>query len=75
MAVVNFQDFLRFLPTIKAIPQRTVWLSYDVEADVLYINFRKPSIATDGEMTDEDVIVRYDGDEIIGYTILHASQR
>jgi uncharacterized protein YuzE len=52
-----------------------VWLSYDAEADVLYINFRKPSIATDSELTDEDVIIRYAGDEVVGYTVLHASQR
>lgn len=48
---------------------------YDPEADVLYINFKKPAVATDSELTDDDVIVRYDGDEVIGITILHASQR
>jgi len=26
-------------------------------------------------MTDDDVIIRYDGDEIVGLTILRASQR
>ncbi|RIK39042.1 MAG: hypothetical protein DCC55_19280 [Chloroflexi bacterium] len=52
-----------------------MWLSYDAEADVLYINFRKPSTATDSELTDDDVIIRYDGDEVVGYTVLHASQR
>jgi uncharacterized protein YuzE len=29
----------------------------------------------ESEMTDDDLIVRYDGDEIVGLTILHASQR
>ncbi|MBI5670484.1 MAG: DUF2283 domain-containing protein [Chloroflexi bacterium] len=41
----------------------------------LYINYKKPSIATDSELTDDDVIVRYDGDDIIGLTVLHASRR
>ena len=50
-------------------------MSYDAEADVLYVNFKKPSYATDSELTDDDVIIRYDGEEIIGLTILHASQR
>ena len=50
-------------------------MSYDAEADVLYVNFKKPSDATDSELTDDDVIIRYEGEEVIGLTILHASQR
>jgi uncharacterized protein YuzE len=42
---------------------------------VLYISFKKPSAATDSEMTEDDVIIRYERDEIIGLTILHASRR
>jgi uncharacterized protein YuzE len=42
---------------------------------VLYLNFKKPSVASDSELTEGDVIVRYDGDEVIGLTILHASKR
>ena len=50
--------------------------SYDDEADVLYIHFGpQPRPATDSELTDDDIIVRYDGEEVIGITILHASQR
>ena len=47
----------------------------DAEADVLHINFKKPSKATDSELTDDDVIIRYEGDEVVGLTILHASTR
>jgi uncharacterized protein YuzE len=50
-------------------------MSYDAEADVLYVNFKKPSYATDSELTDDDVIIRYEGEEVVGLTILHASQR
>ena len=71
----NYREFLRFLPTIKQTPQATLWMTYDQEADVLYINFRKPSVATDSELTDEDMIIRYAGDDVIGVTILHASDR
>ena len=49
--------------------------SYDAEADVLYLNFKKPSVATDSELTDDDVIIRYEGEEIIGLTILNVSKR
>ena len=43
---------------------------------MLYAHFgRHPKPVTDSELTDDDIIVRYAGDEIIGVTILHASQR
>ncbi len=60
---------------MKNTPQKSVWLTYDQEADVIYINFKKPGAATDSELTDDDVIVRYEGEEVIGFTVLHASQR
>ena len=56
-------------------PHKYLWSSYDDEADVLYINFKKPAVATDSELTDDDVIIRYEGDEIIGLTVLHANAR
>lgn len=56
-------------------PHKYVWTSYDAEADVLYVNFKKPSVATDSELTDDDIIIRYEGDEVIGLTLLHASKR
>ena len=52
-----------------------LWSSYNTEADTLYINFKKASVATDSELTDDDIIVRYEGDEVIGLTSLHASTR
>lgn len=75
MALSELNDYLRLLPRVKDAPDRTLWITYDSDVDVLYVNYRKPSVATDSEMTDDDVIVRYDGDEIIGMTILHASSR
>jgi uncharacterized protein YuzE len=75
MALGDVQEYLKLLPAIKRLPQATLWLSYDAEADTLYINFKKPSYATDSELTDDDVIIRCAGEEIIGFTIPHASQR
>lgn len=75
MAIADVQEYLKLLPVVKRSPQGLLWSSYDAEADVLYINFKKPSHATDSELTDDDVIIRYEGDEIIGFTILHASKR
>lgn len=75
MAIAPAKDYLRFIPTVEQTPRRSVWLTYDKDADVLYVNFERPSVATDSDLTDDDVIVRYKGNEVIGYTILHASQR
>ena len=52
-----------------------VWSKYDREADVLYLSFTSENVADDSELTDDDVILRYAGDELIGITILHASKR
>jgi uncharacterized protein YuzE len=73
--VTDAQEYLKILPIVKQAPQGSIWLSYDQEADVLYVNFKKPSRATESELTDDDVIIRYEGGEVIGFTILHASQR
>ena len=75
MALAEIEDYLKLVPVVKKAPQGYMWVSYDDGADVLYINFKKPSHATDSELTDEDVIIRYEGDEDIGLTVLHASRR
>jgi uncharacterized protein YuzE len=75
MARLAIEQYLKLIPAVKLAPQRYLWSSYDSEADVLYINFKKPSHATDSELTDDNVIIRYEGDDIVGLTILHASKR
>ena len=75
MAIADFQEYLKLIPAVNRAPQHAVWLTYDTEADTLYVNYKKPGHATDSEMTDDDVIVRYAGEEIIGFTVLHASKR
>ena len=75
MAIADFAEFLKIMPAVRMSPQKYLWSSYDAEADVLYINFKQGNHATDSEMTDDDVIVRYKNEEVIGLTVLHASRR
>jgi len=75
MSPKDLTPYLEMVPTVLESPHRFIWSSYDAEADVLYINFKKPANATDSELTDDDVIIRYEGDEVIGLTVLHASKR
>ena len=46
-----------------------LWLSYDREADVLYVSMHRLDVADDTEYRDDGVIVRYREDTVIGYTI------
>jgi len=75
VALIAIDDYLKLVPALRDSPQGYIWASYDKEADTLYINFKKPSYATDSELTDDDVIIRYEGDEVVGLTVLHASNR
>ena len=75
MALTDIQQYVDLIPAVKHSPLGYLWSSYDAEADTLYINFKKPSCATDSELLDNDVIVRYEGSEIVGITILHAGKR
>ena len=75
MAIAELHDYAKLLPLLQKVPDHQLWCNYDEEADVLYVTFQRPPKVTDSEMTDEDVIVRYSGDQIVGYDILHASKR
>ncbi|WP_448590751.1 DUF2283 domain-containing protein [Thermoflexus hugenholtzii] len=75
MLAHTVEVYLKLSPYIREIPQQTIRLSYDAEADVLYVSFGDPLPATESELTDEDIIIRYREGRVIGYTILHASRR
>ncbi|MER3459363.1 MAG: hypothetical protein C4309_12695 [Chloroflexota bacterium] len=69
------KEIVNLTPQLLSIPFKRIWYSYDEEADVLYLNFKKPSHADDSELTDDDIIIRYEEGEIVGITVLHASKR
>ena len=56
-------------------PLEHMWIDYDSEADVLYLSFRKPQRATTTIEADNDILIRKDGDTLVGITILDASTR
>lgn len=57
------------------LPIKNIWVDYDKEVDVLYLSFRKPQRCKETIETDDDVLIRTDGDEIVGITIMNASTR
>ena len=75
MAISEINEFLKIVPAVRNSPFKYLSSSYDAEADVLYINFKKPSHATDSEMMDNDIVVRYENGDVVGLTVLHESKR
>lgn len=54
MATVELDRVLALVPGLLGVSHKRIWVTYDEEADVLYINFRKPSHADDSELTDDE---------------------
>jgi len=63
------------IPLLIDFPVSRFWIDYDKEADVLYISFERPQKATDTETTDNGMLFRYQGEKLVGITILEASTR
>ena len=51
-----------------------IWVDYDQEADVLYLNFGRPQKADDARQDENGIIRRVKGKKLIGLTILDASR-
>ncbi len=73
METLELKEFSSALPYLLS--HKTVWSNYDEQADTLYLHFKKPNHADQTEMTDDEIIVRYEKNEIIGLTILNVSKR
>ncbi|MCX6680495.1 MAG: hypothetical protein NTX42_09070 [Methanothrix sp.] len=39
------------------------------------MNFKKPNHADDSDLTDDDVIIRYGKEQVVGMTFLNANKR
>lgn len=65
----------QIVPLLIDFPVQRFWVDYDKEADVLYISLRRPQKATNTKMTDDGMLLRYQGEQLVGVTILDASAR
>ena len=68
-------EVFKATPHLLRFPKNKLWIDYDKEADVLYLGFDRPQKATDSEMLDNGVLLRYKSDKLVGMTILEASKR
>ncbi len=78
LAAITKKDVTKILGAVDGflkIPAKRFWVDYDEEADVLYLSFRKPQHASESDLRDDGVIVRKSRGEVVGLTILDASNR
>ena len=69
------EEVFKATPYLLRFPATKMWADYDEEADVLYISFTRPQKATDSEMLEDGILLRYKDKELVGITILEASKR
>ena len=75
MGAAEVEKVSALVPHLLGISHKKIWVDYDEEADVLYVNFKRPSRADDSELTDDDVIIRREKGDVMGMTFLNAAKR
>lgn len=76
IAEATIREVYEATPHLIRLPSGKAWIDYDAEADVLYISLKRPQKATDTEyLEDKGLLLRYRGKELVGITVLEASQR
>src|SRR3990172_2404884 len=68
-------ELLESLPHLLKLPSKRIWFDFDEEADVLYVSFERPQGATDSELSEDGILMRYRGDQLVGITILNVRKR
>lgn len=66
-------DILESAASFLKLGAKKLWLAYDEEVDVLYVSFRRPQKAP-GSRMEGDLIYHHRDKELVGVTILHASE-
>jgi uncharacterized protein YuzE len=76
LAQIDTAQYIQLAKALQNFGEKSLWMSYDGEADVMYINFSwPPQPATNSEATDDDIVIRYQDNEVIGITVLSVSTR
>jgi uncharacterized protein YuzE len=71
----NIDHLLKATTHLVHLPQKHMWLDYDSDADVLYVHFEEKPSSNHSEMRQDGIILDYADKDLVGLTILEASQR
>jgi len=69
-----YEEALERLENLRVGSLRELWLEYDKQNDILYINFGREE-PDEEVMLDDDVVVALRGDKIISISIYNFSRR
>ncbi len=75
IAAKVMEDLLKAAGHLSRVGAQRLWIDYDEEADALYVHFKRPQQATESELLENGVILRYRGAKLIGAVIFDASTR
>jgi len=68
-------EITKIIPYVVKSAQRRIWIHYDDEADVLYLNFTYPPTAVEHEEDEDGIVRNYDAaGNLTGLTILAAKR-
>ncbi len=71
METVKFDP--KMIQTILNLHRPSVSIDFDEQVDTLYISFEKPQRADDSVMEDDGNIYHYRTNDLVGITVLNAS--
>ena len=58
--------------SVNSIP---IWFDFDEEADVLYVSLERPQRATDTDILEDGIFLRFRGKKVVGITITNVSKK
>jgi uncharacterized protein YuzE len=68
-------EIIKMVPHVVKSTQKRIWIDYDEEADVLYINFVYPPKAVEHEEEENGIVKNYDEKgNLVGLTIIAAKR-
>ena len=70
----EYEESLEKVGNLRVADIRDLWIEYDKQSDILYINFGREE-PDESIMIDDDVVVGIKDDKIVGITIFNFSRR
>jgi len=68
-------EIIKIVPHVVKSMQKTIWIDYDEDADVLYMNFTYPPKAMEHEEEENGIVKNYDEKgNLTGLTIIAAKR-
>jgi len=68
-------EIIKIIPHVVRSLQRRIWIDYDGDADVLYMNFTYPLKVVEHEEDENGIVRNYDKEgNLVGLTIIAATR-